>query len=367
MKKVLDYIFIDTSVFQQERFFKESGRISKLLKLSEDGYIRILLPIITEKEWLKHIKEKTVFTLQSSDVEKKLALLGQNKTVSDFLNQYKSLLDNNESLIESAFQKKISHKGVIRIDYPFFEDATAEVFNKYFKQEKPFGHGRKAKEFPDAFALASLEKYAKENKLDRVVIFSSDKDITEYDCKLFVNKKIDEYLNDLLKDRIPAEKKEKQRKDLDFLNNYIHEFRPEFESALRERVEQYLLDTDCYMHRFCYTDVDDIFGLTFSLDMPMKDIDMLSVSDETIEAVCFPEIKGKVQVSYFDEEDSVWDSEDKTWIFESYKTTEVEISSYFSVTVRMERNVLGMGQDPYVEIVDVDFSSLQSSIDDENY
>lgn len=49
MNKVLDYIFIDTSVFIQERFFKESGRINKLFKLAKDGYICILLPVITEK------------------------------------------------------------------------------------------------------------------------------------------------------------------------------------------------------------------------------------------------------------------------------------------------------------------------------
>lgn len=42
----------------------------------------------------------------------------------------------------------ISHDGLIKIDYSFFEDATAEVFDKCFKQEKPFGAGGKVKEFP---------------------------------------------------------------------------------------------------------------------------------------------------------------------------------------------------------------------------
>lgn len=372
MNKPLDYIFIDTSVFQQEQFFKETGRIYKLLKLAENGYIRILLPIITEKEWLKHLRRCAVLNLQSSNVEKKLALLGKNEKASMFINQYRALLDSYDALgeIDRVFQEKISHKGVIRINYPFFEDVAAGVFDKYFKQEKPFGHGSKAKEFPDAFVLASLEKYAKANKLDRIVIFSLDKDITEYRCELFVYEHMDEYLNNLLKERIPdTDKKEKQKKDtdIDLLNSYIHEFKPEFESMLRERVEQYLSDIDCYIVHFNYAEIEDVFDLKFSLDMTAKGIDILSVTDEIIEAVCFPEITGTVQVRHFCEEDSVWDPEDKEWIFESYETTKVGISSYFSVTVRMERNEEKMGQDPYVELVDVDFRPLQNSLDDEIY
>ena len=135
----LDYIFIDTSVFQQEQFFKETSRVSKLLKLAEDGYICILLPIITEKEWLKHLKEQAGLNIRINEVKKKLALLGQNETASEFLNKYESLLDSYSSQeeIDLVFKEKIAHKGIIRIDYPFFEDATTGVFDKYFKQEKP--------------------------------------------------------------------------------------------------------------------------------------------------------------------------------------------------------------------------------------
>lgn len=370
MDTPLDYIFIDTSVFQQEQFFKETSRVSKLLKLAEDGYICILLPIITEKEWLKHLKEQAGLNIRINEVKKKLALLGQNETASGFLNKYESLLDSYSSQeeIDQVFKEKISHKGIIRIDYPFFEDATTGVFDKYFKQEKPFGSGGKAKEFPDAFVLAALEKYAKENKLDRIVIFSSDKDMLGYCCPLLVEQPVNEYLNNLLEERIPsANKKEKQRIDIDKLFNYIHAGKPEFKSALRKHIEQYLTDTDCYTVHFCYADIEDVSDLKFSIEITAKDMDILSVSDDSIEAVCFPEINGTVQVTHFSEEDSIWDSEEKEWFYESYKTTEVEISSYFPVVVRMDRNELDMGQDPDVKIVDIDFRPLQSSLDDENY
>lgn len=370
MDQSLDYIFIDTSVFQQECFFKETGRVSKLFKLAKDGYIHVLLPIITEKEWLKHFRGQAELNLKSREIERKLELLGHNGSASEFLKQYNALLDSFDVSreIEKNFKMNISHDGVIKIDYSFFEDATAGVFDKYFKQEKPFGAGGKVKEFPDAFVLAALEKYAKENKLERIVIFSLDKDMLGYCCPLLVEQPINEYLNNLITERIPsANKKEKQRIDIDKLFNYIHAGKPEFKSALRKRIEQYLTDTDCYTVHFYYADIADVSDLKFSIEITAKDMDILSVSDDSIEAVCFPEIDGTVQVTHFSEEDSIWDSEEKEWFYESYKTTEVEISSYFPVVVRMERDELDMGQDPDVKIVDIDFRPLQSSLDNENY
>lgn len=290
MNLPLDYIFIDTSVFQQECFFKNTGRVSKLFNLAKDGYIRILLPIITEKEWLKHFREQAEFNLKSREIERKLELLGHNESASEFLKQYNILLDSFDVSreIENNFKMYISHDGIIRIDYSFFEDAIAGVFDKYFKQEKPFGSGGKAKEFPDAFVLAALEKYAKKNKLDRIVIFSSDKDMLGYRCPLLVTQPVNEYLNNLLEERIPvANKKEKQRIDIDKLFNYIHAGKPEFKSALRKHIEQYLTDTDCYTLHFCYADIEDVSDLKFSIEITAKDMDILSVSDDSMS---FPDL-----------------------------------------------------------------------------
>ena len=55
------------------------------------------------------------------------------------------------------------------------------MFDKYFKKTKPFGSNGKSKEFPDAFVLAALEKYAIKHYIDQIVVFSSDKDIKHSD------------------------------------------------------------------------------------------------------------------------------------------------------------------------------------------
>ncbi|MFK2325005.1 PIN domain-containing protein [Bacteroides fragilis] len=48
------------------------------------------------------------------------------------------------------------------IGYDYCRDVES-VFEKYFKQEKPFGAKGKDKEFPDAFVLTSLEALQKTN------------------------------------------------------------------------------------------------------------------------------------------------------------------------------------------------------------
>ncbi len=369
MAKLLDYVFIDTSVLQQESFFKETSCVTKLLNLAEQGYIRILLPVITEREWLKHFKENSDPKVKVFEAERKLSLFGKNEKADEFLKSLQTLIDSYDYIREAEriFNEKTNQVGVIKIDYPQFESTLRDVFERYFRQEKPFGTNGKTKEFPDAFVLASLEKYAKENNLDHIVVFSLDKDMIEYESDVLKINQIGKFLDDLLVNRIPdVDVKEQQQKDIDKLFMYIHAGKPAFEIALMERVQEYLYKTDIYSSHFLYAEIEDVEDVDISLDITAKDMEILSIDDESIEAVCFPEIDGSADVRHFCEEESIWDSEEKEWFYEKYETTEVEISSYLRVYVKMNRDQLEMGQVPDVEIKDVDFQPLQESLD-ENY
>lgn len=370
MAKLLDHIFIDTSVLQQESFFKENSRITKLLQLAEKGYLKILLPIITEREWLKHFIDNADPKVKVSEADRKLSLFGNNEKAADFLAQLKTVINSYKfsDEAESIFNEKINNGGVVRINYSQFESTLQTVFEKYFRQEKPFGSNGKSKEFPDAFVLASLEKYAKENGIEHVMVFSLDKDMTDYNSDVLKVELIGKYLDDLLVNRIPdADEKEKQQKDIGKLFQYIHAGKPEFESMLRGKVLEYLNDTDVYVTHFMYAEIEDVESVNISFDLTEKDMEIISIDNEYIEAVCFPEVDGSADVRHFCEDESIWDSEEKEWFYEKYETDNVEISSYLSVYVRMERNELEMGQDPSVEITDVNYSALQESIDGGEY
>lgn len=82
MDKPFDYIFIDTSVFQSEAYFKKSGAVSRLFDLAEKGWIKVLMPEITEREWLKHFTEATF--LRFTDIDKKATLMDNTAGIEDF-------------------------------------------------------------------------------------------------------------------------------------------------------------------------------------------------------------------------------------------------------------------------------------------
>lgn len=365
MIEIIDTIFIDTSVFQKEAYFKSTGRVSKLFDLAKQGYIRILLPVITEKEWFKHLMEGS--KLEFPDFGRKLSVIGSNKQVDEFLKRYselKSSIDFDDEL-KKSFKRHVNGLGVERIDYSYFEDRLEIVFDKYFNKEKPFGSNGKSKEFPDAFVLAGLEKYAIDNSIDKIIVFSADNDMKNYDSDIFKIEELCVYLDDFVKNKIPTAHRAEQNRDIEKLFNFMKECPLAFRQVLEDKVEHYLSDVGRYAHRFSYADIDEVYDIDIQLDMTVKDMEITSINDNEIEAIFFPEIDGSVSIRFFDEEDSLWDSEDKDWIIRSYGDQKLEISSFLTMTVKLDRRELEMGQLPGVEILDVDFSTLQNSIDED--
>jgi len=363
MDRIIDYVFVDTSVLMQESYFKSTSRIAQLFDLAGKGYIKILLPIITKQEWIKHIKESTY--IKFDDVKRKLQLLGNLPNVLKFVDDFEKLTSTYANIVVDSIDTQISNGKVEVIDYSFFSDTLSDVFDKYFKKTKPFGCNGKSKEFPDAFVLAALEKYAIKHSIDHIVVFSSDKDIQQYVSDKLAVKEIGAYLDDFLKNKLPSTNKEKQIKDIDKLFSYIQSVSPIFRKDLETRITEFLSEEDVYSERFYYVDIDNVSDINIKLDISAKDMEIISITDDEITAVCFPEIDGTVKVSHFSEEDSIWDPEDKCYVYEAYIKSTIELSSYVKVYVVLHRDSLDMGQEPHVEIKDVDFSSLQDSIDDD--
>ena len=362
---IIDTIFIDTSVFISEGYFKSTGRVSKLFDLAKQGYIRILLPVITEKEWLKHFQTET--KLVFPDLGRKLSLIGPNKRVDQFLEQYSELklyIDFDDE-VRKSFDKYVNGPGVIRIDYSYFEDRLSVVFQKYFKQEKPFGSNGKSKEFPDAFVLAVLEKYAHENDIESITVFSNDNDMRGYHSDVIKIENIGTYLDDLLQSKIPIAHKEDQANDVNKLMNFIADCLLLFKQRVLDRIESYLYDPDRYSRRFAHIDVEEVYECDIQLEMTTDDMEVISINDNEIEACFFPKITGSVSIGLFDEEDSLWDPENREWVYQSYNDQNIEISSFIVMTTKLDRRELDMGQGPGVELLDIDFSPLQNSLDDD--
>ncbi|MDU8958340.1 MAG: hypothetical protein E7G31_19120, partial [Bacteroides sp.] len=169
----------------------------------------------------------------------------------------------------------------------------------------------------------------------------------------------------LIQNRIPTSNEEKKQRDIKTLFSYIESANPILKKNLEKQIVEFLSDPNLYVYRFGYVDIDEVFDLHVSLEITAKDMEIISVSDGEIEAICFPEIDANVKVKHFSEDDSIWDSEDKEYFYEHYETTLLEISSYLNVTLKFCRDELELGQEPNIQIEDIDFSALEDSINEE--
>lgn len=362
MKTPLDYIFIDTCVFFKSPYFKQEGNVARLFEYAEQGILNILMPEITRREWLKHYKEACSLKFDTAD--KKATLMGNTVEIEDFVKAYKEFIGKCNPIVESVFEKHLEKARVINIPTEYAGDLIKDVFEKYFAVEKPFGPDGKSKEFPDAFALASLEKYAKENGINKIVSLSTDKDLTEYKSSIIQAEDVTNYLNELVKTRIPEQKKVKAGEDINKISSYIQKLPDDKILNISDKIEEFLSDVTLYEERFNYVDIDEAYVDKVDVEPTVKDMQVLDVDDETIKVAFFVEFNTNVNVRHFSEEDSVWDSEEKEWAYEEYKNTEIEIGTALKVFLELDRTESDEGQNLKIEITGFDFDELRDYVED---
>lgn len=364
MNKPLDYVFIDTSIFKNQGYFKKSGAVYRLFNLAEAGWIRILMPDIAKREWIKHFVQDTQLTF--TDVERRASIMGNTKTADEFAKEYKSLSIKYKSIAEGSFYEHMKRAGVIVIPTSYASDLLDIVIDKYFAKEKPFGPKGKNKEFPDAFILVSLEKYAKNNSIEHIQLFSADVDMKKFNSALFVLQEPTEYLDDFVLRRMPEyeqnEKREQDWKDIARLKDYLSEEGTRLVISLRRHIEEVLNDPLLYSERFCGADISELAIKSLALKKSIKSMEILAVEPEYIRALLLVDVDAEVIVNHFSESDSPWDSEEKKYVFETYLDSDVKISTYIKICVEMDRTELQMGQPPKLHFYDIDTDNLRDAI-----
>ena len=179
MQKI--YLFIDTCEFRRLIFFFGKFKLSKIVELAKSGKIQLLINDITEREIQKHLLEKVKQTdkaireflgrayfldafAEFEEVRSKLEWL------QDDLNR--AALNKFDKFLEETKAKKVN----------FDEVNVAEIFTDYFSEKPPFGGKGKKHEFPDAFVLKSLARWAQEHN-ETVHLISNDSDFKSA-CKV---------------------------------------------------------------------------------------------------------------------------------------------------------------------------------------
>jgi|ERR1041384_876 uncharacterized short protein YbdD (DUF466 family) len=170
------HVFLDTEVFKGQGFNYQSQVLERLAQLAESREVVIHLTSITVNEVKANIKQ---------DVAEGLTALKQLKAshaariligFSDYLeNTFRRKL-NKDDVIPVLIEKFQSYCHRVRADILPVEDVSIEqVFEKYFNQTTPFSAGKKKEEFPDAFVVAILKKWCRQNG-EKLYVISNDND-----------------------------------------------------------------------------------------------------------------------------------------------------------------------------------------------
>ena len=159
-------IFLDTSIFESENFFK--GRnLLHICELSQNGLIEVKITDITYNEIINRIKEniqksQTSFKKANSLINGEGKLLKNIDEFSIYFNFPK--IESEDLLIQFKLKlEKFIKDNVIEIIDSKISNLK-EVFENYFNLLPPFKEGKKKSEFPDAFTYSTIKEWSILNK-----------------------------------------------------------------------------------------------------------------------------------------------------------------------------------------------------------
>src|SRR6266446_3640012 len=140
------FVFIDTQAYVANAFGWHGIHLGKLATLCSDGTLKLLMTTITRREIIRKIEEA---------LDEAIERTKKYKTVLSNGGLNVELLDDRQTLLANAIDRFLAFLRTAQaIEVPINVSLEA-VLDDYFASSPPFAK-RKGKEFPDAFAGASL-------------------------------------------------------------------------------------------------------------------------------------------------------------------------------------------------------------------
>jgi len=300
----MDIIFIDTSIFESNNFL-ESKRIKEVYKLGERGDIKIVLPELTYDEIVNRISKNILEASQKfNKYRNDTRVLRNVDSLSDKFEQF----DNNN--IQKEFIEKLENQfaksNIEIVDYPTLN--IKDIFRSYFEKKIPFGSGGKKSEFPDAFALKSIELWAKENYV-KVLAFSKDNDMINYNSThLEIIEDFDYWLSNKIK-----EIEGKHQKRLYEIEDFIKNKSDGIQQDVADWVNDQLNDDTKYYEYSNYLEIHNLSIIEVKTDV--EDYYITNVSEEYISVELTMRVNYKVAIIIGNEDNMIKDYDTKEWLF----------------------------------------------------
>lgn len=298
-------VFIDTSSYESKNFQFGQHVLGKIEEFATKDYITVLLPDVVDREIGKHIRLR---------VDDSLAAIKKVARDLSFLNSFCGLqrdfvhaLKDGASIFDRAMEaydrfKSCKQVEVVRTDVV----DSGLVFDRYFSGKPPFENQAKKHEFPDAFALESIRLLA-ESRVTPIYVVSSDKDMKAY-CGEFAKQliyleRLDDFVGLVNKYEADlAEPAKIAEKAFDSIKGNIIEGVADILKGLGFTCDE-LGDSEY--------EVEDV-------DVAILEIESINVIDsekERAEIELTVKAKFEASLSVTDYEESIWDPEDKCFVY----------------------------------------------------
>jgi len=311
-------VFIDTEFFDASNLNFESTVFKELVRLARSGRVKVFLTTVTKSEVLAHIPR---------DIHEAFLALERFRSKGRMLknvlafNPVFASFDEDKAVdeVSKKFEQFLLDAAVTILDV-MKVDAEA-VFKDYFQKKPPFGQEKKKNEFPDAFAQHTLTRWCEDNG-SKMYVVGADPDwqmLQQCSKWLIPIVKLQEFISFAVEDE--AEELTKK-----VLRLYWH-FLPKIE----ERIKQAFCESGFYTD-----DVDgDVQEVTVTR-IALGDPQILEVDEESATVSVSVDLDYDADVSYEDDNEGIWDSEDHTWFYRPTKYQEVKESANFEVELLIQ-------------------------------
>ena len=228
-------VFLDTSILAGQGYNFSSVVLSAFVPVVTAHDIHLLLPDVTEREVKRHLVSLANEALKNlAEVRRKTPFLAKWAHYPDQRapsNQWEA-----RRVAFEAWEQFLKQFEVVRLGYESID--LTQIMDWYDRSAPPFGEGKKRKEFPDAFALASLDAYAKQHPDTCIAVVSLDDDLKtacERYPSLLYFKTLPRLTELLLRDDADIEKIHGAiDQNIDILIEEIDQCVPEFEFYVRD-------------------------------------------------------------------------------------------------------------------------------------
>ncbi|NMH28057.1 PIN domain-containing protein [Flavobacterium silvaticum] len=330
MELETDIIFLDTSIFEGDNFFR-GHKIKKLGELSRDGEIKVKITSVTYDEvknrMAKRLKEaKSTFSSISKEVESKAKILKNLDNYKDLFPFKRVDVDRELKVMVEKWDAWIVESKVEIIDSKIADITT--ILGQYWNQKPPFDEGQKKDEFPDAISINTIHNWARVNKA-KVYVLSKDSDFWKYgsDENLVMLNDLSLYLG-AVNTRIEG---------VLFIQSISKEVENNFSQVIKMLKDQYFEEVAELMNKELYEIYDD-----FELEEPeLNDLELIQcvlfdASKENANGQLTIKLNIKILASFRDYGSSFYDKEDDVYYNVENKWTTIDANITFDVNAEFE-------------------------------